>query len=209
MDMLVLHYTDMLTAEEACGRMCDPQAQVSAHYLIDTDGSVVRLVDEEKRAWHAGVSYWGGERDINSRSIGIELQNPGHSNGYVPFPEPQMQALIDLCRDILQRHPILPGNILGHSDIAPDRKRDPGELLDWKMLAENGIGIFPDPDEGTAGNPALLRETLTAIGYDPDSERAVEAFQRRYRPARIDNEADVETTTLAEVLLHSPLRQRT
>jgi N-acetylmuramoyl-L-alanine amidase len=142
-DILVLHYTGMRTAEEALQRLCDPDAIVSAHYTIDRDGCIYRHVDESLRARHAGVSYWAGERDVNSRSIGIELVNPGHEFGYVPFPDAQIGALIDLARGIVIRHSIPSHRIVGHSDVAPARKSDPGELFPWKALAESGVGIFP------------------------------------------------------------------
>lgn len=142
-DILVLHYTGMSSCGDALARLCDPAAKVSAHYLIDEDGTVFHLVAEERRAWHAGISFWAGERDINSRSIGIELVNPGHELGYRHFPETQMLRLAELARDILARHPIPQQRVLGHSDVAPGRKRDPGELFNWQWLAGQGIGIWP------------------------------------------------------------------
>jgi N-acetylmuramoyl-L-alanine amidase len=140
--MIVIHYTDMKTAQDALNRMCDKKAEASAHYMIDLDGTIYQLVEEEKRAWHAGVSFWDGETDVNSISIGIELVNKGHSNGYHPFPQEQMQSLIKLCKDIKTRYEIPAENIVGHSDVAPDRKQDPGHLFDWEMLAKNGINNF-------------------------------------------------------------------
>ena len=142
-DMLVLHYTGMVSAEAAIERLCDPAAKVSAHYLIDEDGAVRRLVDENHRAWHAGEASWRGKSDINARSLGIELVNPGHEFGYRPFPEAQMAALEALAQDILARHTIEARNVVGHSDVAPRRKTDPGELFDWRRLAEAGIGLWP------------------------------------------------------------------
>ncbi len=144
-DMLVMHYTGMRTAGEALARLCDPDAKVSAHYTIDRDGRVYTHVPEDRRAWHAGVSYWAGERNVNARSIGIELVNPGHEFGYEPFPEEQIAALIDLAGGILSRHPIPAHRVVGHSDVAPARKMDPGERFPWKQLAEFGIGIWPTP----------------------------------------------------------------
>ena len=135
--MIVIHYTGMKTAQDALERLCDPAAEVSAHYVIDEDGTLYQLVEEDKRAWHAGVSEWEGETDINSASIGIELVNPGHEFGYREFPPEQMEALSELCKDIMARHDI--GTVLGHSDVAPERKQDPGELFDWGWLAEQGI----------------------------------------------------------------------
>jgi N-acetylmuramoyl-L-alanine amidase len=142
-DILVLHYTGMKTAEEALARLCDPASKVSAHYTIDRAGTVYVHVPEERRAWHAGVSCWAGERNVNARSIGIELVNPGHEFGYVPFTDDQVSALIDLARGILARHPIPPARVLGHSDVAPARKTDPGELFPWACLADYGIGAWP------------------------------------------------------------------
>jgi len=142
-NMLVLHYTGMKSCEAALGRLCDENAQVSAHYLIDEDGTLYHLVDESRRAWHAGVSSWRGITDVNAHSIGIELVNPGHEHGYRDFPEVQMVALIDLCKDVLSRHAIPAQNVVGHSDVAPERKQDPGELFDWQRLASNGIGMWP------------------------------------------------------------------
>ena len=142
-DMLVLHYTGMRTAEEALARLCDAQAKVSAHYTIDRGGAVYVHVPEERRAWHAGVSYWAGERNVNARSIGIELVNPGHEFGYVPFTDDQIASFIDLACGIVERHAIPPRRVLGHSDVAPVRKSDPGELFPWARLAEFGIGVWP------------------------------------------------------------------
>lgn len=195
-DILLLHYTGMQSAEASLARLCDPDAKVSAHYLIEEDGTVYGMVDEVKRAWHAGVSYWAGATDINARSVGIELQNPGHEFGYRPFPNDQMTALIDLCKGILARHAIPPDRVLGHSDVAPRRKEDPGELFDWTRLAAAGIGRLPkavalgtDPDEQQA------RTYLSGIGYDPDAPLVdiLTAFQRRYRQAAVNGTLDRET----------------
>ena len=162
-DILLIHYTGMRDGDAALQRLCDPAAKVSSHYLIDEDGTIHRLVDESRRAWHAGVGYWAGERDINAVSIGIELVNPGHDNGYRAFPQPQMAALIELGKAILARHPIPPSRVLGHSDIAPTRKIDPGELFDWKAgrgrdrpLAGAGIRTLgPGVDPAGAGTLRL------------------------------------------------------
>jgi len=188
--MLVLHYTGMESAAAALTRLCDTGAQVSAHYLIDEDGGIHRLVDEAKRAWHAGLGYWRGARDINGRSIGIELANPGHEFGYRPFPEPQMQALVDLCRDVLGRHTIPARNVIGHSDVAPDRKLDPGEFMDWQRLAEAGIGTWPDEADDPSEDPL---KDLAAYGYDVSARHVISAFQRHFRPACIDGHADPHT----------------
>lgn len=194
-DMLVLHYTGMKTAEEALARLCDPAAKVSAHYLIGEDGAVRPLVPEGKRAWHAGEAFWRGETDINGRSVGIEIVNPGHEFGYRPFPEAQMAALISLARNILFRHSIPARNVVGHSDIAPRRKEDPGELFDWQRLAAEGIGLWPDaPGNGEGEDAASL---LSGIGYETvDLTKTVIAFQRRFRPARVDGAVDAETLGL-------------
>jgi N-acetylmuramoyl-L-alanine amidase len=202
-DMLILHYTGMRTAAEALDRLCSPAAKVSAHYVVDEDGTLRRLVPETRRAWHAGVSFWAGRRDINGASIGIEIVNPGHEFGYRPFSEPQMAALEALAQDILRRHPIPARFVLGHSDVAPQRKTDPGELFDWARLARLGIGLWPDI-AATVAAPEGIAETqrrLAAIGYETpqsgvldDATRAVNtAFQRHFRPARCDGEADGET----------------
>ena len=196
-DMLVLHYTGMPSAEPALDRLCDPVAKVSAHYLIDEDGTIFRLVAESMRAWHAGVASWRGETDVNGRSIGIELVNPGHEFGYRPFPEAQMAALEELAGDILSRHPIPPRHVLGHSDVAPGRKTDPGELFDWPRLARAGIGLWPD-DEGETGDPGDSEQLLVQFGYGIGETvemrtAAIEAFQRHFRPSRIDGVMDRET----------------
>ncbi len=152
-DMLVLHYTGMKTADEALARLCDPAAKVSAHYTIGRDGRVYRHVPEDARAWHAGVSYWAGARNINARSIGIELVNPGHEFGYIPFTDEQIAALIDIAQEIMARHTIAPARVVAHSDVAPARKEDPGELFPWRALAEYRIGLWPG-----AGEPATRQK---------------------------------------------------
>jgi N-acetylmuramoyl-L-alanine amidase len=203
-DMLILHYTGMRTAQEALDRLCDPAAKVSAHYLIDEGGTVTRLVVEEKRAWHAGISSWRGRTDINGASIGIELVNPGHEFGYRRFPESQMAALEELARRILGRHPIPARHVIGHSDIAPLRKQDPGEFFDWPRLARTGIGFWPDFTGQTAAKLPGLREiqaNLAVIGYfcpqsgaqDAATTAALLAFQRHFRPGRCDGVLDAET----------------
>jgi N-acetylmuramoyl-L-alanine amidase len=180
-DMLVIHYTGMPTAQDALERMCDADARVSAHYMIDEDGAVHALVPEGMRAWHAGVSSWRGHTDINARSIGIELVNPGHEFGYRPFSEAQMLALIELAGEILIRHPIQSRNVVGHSDIAPSRKTDPGELFDWKRLAAEGIGLWPDDEASFGADPDEIPVMLREFGYDTsDFAVALVAFRRRY-----------------------------
>ena len=198
-DMLVLHYTGMVDANAALARLTDPDAEVSAHYVIDEDGAVRQLVDEARRAWHAGAASWRGHADINSRSIGIELVNPGHEFGYRAFPDPQMATLIDLGRDIVARHPIPARNIVGHSDVAPTRKRDPGALFDWQRLAEAELGLWPEEKAAeTSAIPAMLAQ----FGYDVgDLAAAVTAFQRHFRANKIDGSADAQCARLAAGLL--------
>ena len=216
--ILVLHYTGMETAEAAIERLCDPDAQVSAHYVVKEDGTVLQLVDEDKRAWHAGVSSWNGITDVNSASVGIEIVNGGHDFGLPDFPDAQINALIPLCKTILAGHEIKPRNIVGHSDIAPDRKEDPGEKFPWKGLAAAGIGLWPgegngdqrrvfepgDRDRGVT----LLQRALAGIGYDividgvmsETMVSVVRAFQRRYRPTQVDGVVDMETFDLVSRL---------
>jgi len=193
-DMLVLHYTGMRTAAAALDRLCDPAAKVSAHYAIDEDGTVLRLVAEDRRAWHAGVAFWAGSTDINGRAIGIELVNPGHEFGYRPFAPAQMAALVDLAGDLLARHPIPAGQVLGHSDVAPRRKRDPGELFDWKALAAAGIGLWPEDAAPAPPDRTAAIRLLAAIGYETDDPAAsLAAFQRHFRPERVDGRLDAPT----------------
>lgn len=196
---VILHYTGMPTAEEALKRMTDPSSEVSSHYMIDEDGSVTQLVAEDMRAWHSGKSFWQGERDINSHSIGIEIVNPGHAFGYRPFPDVQINALQDLLDDIMQRHSIQDAGVLGHSDVAPVRKQDPGELFPWEALAKDGIGVWPNL-ENMDKSPAVDGEAMTllqAIGYDLADESeldfVVTAFQRHFRPSNVDGFIDPET----------------
>ncbi|MEM9682679.1 MAG: N-acetylmuramoyl-L-alanine amidase [Pseudomonadota bacterium] len=198
--MLVLHYTGMVGAEAALDRLCDPAAKVSAHYLIDEDGTVFALVPEEKRAWHAGVAAWRGNRDVNARSIGIELANPGHEFIYRDFPNSQMAALTDLATDILARHAIPSRNVVGHSDLAPDRKLDPGERFDWQGLAAGGIGLWPARPRDVGEDPMAL---LAEYGYDVSARHAVAAFQRHFRPGKIDGVLDPETLGLLGGLIES------
>jgi len=197
-DMLVLHYTGMRSAADALDRMCDPAAKVSAHYMIDEDGTVRALVDESMRAWHAGVASWRGHADVNARSIGIELVNPGHEFGYRPFPEAQMATLVGLAQEVLVRHDIPARNVVGHADVAPARKEDPGELFDWRRLAESGIGLWPDAPRLGDGE---LGELLRRYGYASGDAAAVRAFQRHFRPARVDGRGDAETAGLLRRLL--------
>jgi N-acetylmuramoyl-L-alanine amidase len=209
-DIIVLHYTGMKTGAEALERLRDPAAKVSSHYLVEEDGRVFRLVPEERRAWHAGVSYWKGETDVNAASIGIEIVNPGHEFGYRPFPDVQIEAVIALLDDVRGRWSVPDARIVGHSDVAPARKTDPGELFPWKRLAEAGHGLWfePAPAPGPAlqtGDTGLgvyaLQAGLHRLGYQPlpsgtyDEETAtvVTAFQRHWRPEMVDGIADGET----------------
>ena len=187
----MLHYTGMRTGRAAIERLRDPAAKVSSHYVVEEDGAVFRLVPEERRAWHAGVSHWRGRQGLNDRSIGIEIVNPGHEFGYRPFPALQMAAVCDLCLEIIARHPIAPWDVVGHSDAAPDRKQDPGELFDWEGLAANGVGLWPAAAASAQEEPAAL---LAAIGYRTDLPLPLllTAFQRRWRPERVDGMADAE-----------------
>ncbi len=193
--MIVLHYTGMVDAPSALARLCDPVAEVSAHYLVDEDGTIHRMVAEDKRAWHAGKARWRGIEDVNSASIGIELVNPGHEFGYRPFSEEQIDALIPLVAEIKERHGITRGNVVGHSDIAPMRKQDPGELFPWHRLARLRLAL-PRPtrnlmDPGWSDAGFLI--ALERFGYDvTDKLAAVVAFQRRYRPELIDGTIDGE-----------------
>jgi N-acetylmuramoyl-L-alanine amidase len=198
-DMLVLHYTGMHTANEALARLCDPSAKVSAHYTIDEDGTVYAHVPEARRAWHAGQSYWAGATDINACSIGVELVNPGHEFGYRDFAEDQIASLITLCHSILMRHPIPSWRVLGHSDVAPARKEDPGELFPWQKLAKAGIGLWPQSMTSDLGPDVLSR-----FGYDPGvpQDKAIAAFQRHFRPKKLDGQWDSECEGLLAWLLN-------
>jgi len=220
-DVLVLHYTGMATAREALERMRDPALKVSAHWCIDEDGRIYRLVPEAMRAWHAGLSNWRQRNLVNDVSIGIELVNPGHEFGYRPFPGRQMDALSALAANILARHEIPPANVVGHSDIAPRRKNDPGELFDWARLARDGIGLWPQgADEPPNAAPALTKGA-TGAGvrafqanlfdygyglwvdgvYGEESEAVARAFQRHFRQARVDGIADGATRAILRHLL--------
>jgi N-acetylmuramoyl-L-alanine amidase len=219
-DILLLHYTGMQSTDEALGRLASPDAKVSSHYLVREDGTVVQMVAEARRAYHAGVSSWDGETDINSRSIGIEIANPGHDFGCPPYPEKQVASVIGLCRDILGRHAaIRPERVLAHSDVAPARKRDPGEWFFWRELAEAGIGLWVPPHPlmsghilapGDGGEAVLaLQQSLAGYGYglaptgtfDAQTRDVVTAFQRHFRPARVDGFADPSTrATLADLV---------
>ena len=221
-DTLILHYTGMKDFESALARLTDSAAKVSAHYLIDESGEIYQLVSEERRAWHAGISSWRGTKDINDCSIGIELANPGHEFGYCPFPQAQMAALHMLAKDILVRQSIPPHRVLGHSDVAPSRRCDPGELFDWEGTAAEGIGIWPEdfnlPSQrkevslelGSAGDYVHgAQRDLAQFGYgieltgvfDEMTRDVVTAFQRHFRPTRVDGILDFETRCRLDVLV--------
>ncbi|WP_242095582.1 N-acetylmuramoyl-L-alanine amidase [Sphingomonas sp. CROZ-RG-20F-R02-07] len=202
--MIVLHYTGMIDAQSAIDRLRDPAAKVSAHYVVAEDGTVLRMVAEDKRAWHAGRSHWRGIEDVNSASVGIEIVNPGHEFGYRPFPPQQIEALIPLVAAIKERHGIGRGDIVGHSDVAPARKRDPGELFPWGQLARLRLAL-PRPTRNlmdpmwTEGGFCLA---LERFGYDvSDRMAAIMAFQRRFRPELIDGEVDAECRMILLALL--------
>lgn len=198
-DILLLHYTGMQTADEAINRLRDPAARVSSHYVVDEDGTILQLVAEEKRAWHAGVSCWCEAREINARSIGIEIVNPGHEWGYRPFPAAQMQAVTALSQQIVAQHRIPARRVIGHSDVAPLRKQDPGELFDWQGLAARGVGLWPRPQPVSWTEGQFLR-ALNLYGYDIEGpagtaaatmrHAAILAFQRHFAPARLDGRID-------------------
>lgn len=216
---LILHYTGMDSAEKACNWLCVPESKVSCHYLIDEQGAITQMVGEELRAWHAGVSTWEDEIDINSASIGIEIQNPGHSGGYPDFPLPQMQAVAALSKDIITRHAIKAQHVLAHSDVAPGRKVDPGEKFDWHYLHAQGVGHWVEPEpvssgvflqEGDTGQSVLaLQGMLKMYGYgiechgqyDKRTRQVVEAFQRHFRPAKVDGVADQSSVATLHKLL--------
>jgi N-acetylmuramoyl-L-alanine amidase len=223
-DCILLHYTGMPTAEGALARLCDPAAEVSCHYLVFEDGRILQLAPEARRAWHAGAGRWKDDADINSCSIGIEIVNPGHEGGLPPYPSAQIEAVIALCADIIARHKIPPERVLAHSDIAPGRKRDPGEHFPWGALHGRGIGHWVPPvpisggrllSPGEAGQPVeALQAMLGLYGYpcpqtglyDRETEAVVAAFQRRFRPARVDGIADASTiTTLRDLIAALPL----
>jgi N-acetylmuramoyl-L-alanine amidase len=218
-DMIVLHYTGMTSADDALDRLCSAEARVSSHYLVFEDGRIFQLVPEARRASHAGVSSWEGETDINSRSIGIEIANPGHDGGYPDFPAGQIDVVIALCRDILARRPMRPDRVVAHSDVAPSRKNDPGEKFPWQRLHAAGIGHWVEPsplgdDRGLAQGDhgpavAALQSSLAAYGYgiaaggrfDQATHDVVVAFQRHFRPARVDGIADRSTIETLRRLL--------
>ena len=200
--MVVLHYTGMTSGAAAIDWLANPQSGVSAHYVVAEDGQVLQMVDESKRAWHAGRSWWRGVTDVNSASIGIEIVNPGHEFGYVPFPAAQMEAVHALVAEITTRHAILPANVVGHSDIAPTRKEDPGELFDWPRLARAGLAATSRPCMDPNWSDPGFMAALGRYGYDIFAPtEAVIAFQRHHRPAKFVGVIDAETRTILRGLL--------
>lgn len=208
--MIIIHYTGMPSEEAALHRLCDPDSKVSSHYFINESGETLRLVDEDKRAWHAGISFWGGITDINSHSIGIELVNPGHEFGYRSFPDKQISALVKLCRRLIADYTIPAAHVLAHSDIAPKRKEDPGELFPWKLLAAEGVGLWPVVKESeTHDDPALRAEAsfskmLATYGYNLDVPygKLVMAFHRHFYPEKFlgrHDPAEVDNTSVARL----------
>lgn len=207
--LIVLHYTGMQTAEAALARLTDADSKVSAHYTVDEDGKVYRHVEEDRRAWHAGYSFWRGESDINAHSIGIEIVNPGREWGYRAFPDAQIRAVTSLCKVIMERHGIEDEDVLGHSDVAPARKDDPGELFPWQRLAQEGIGTWPSPSDEDAVKAAAIsvERALHDYGYDPRVKfrDKLVAFQRRYVPELFASGQAGEADSLTRVRLYALL----
>lgn len=221
-NMILIHYTEMVSAEAAMRRLSDPTAEVSSHYLISTTGKVYQLVDEEHRAWHAGVARWGRHSDVNSHSIGIELDHIGvdDKGNFVPFPDDQISSLVKLMKDILGRHTIPARNIIGHSDVAPARKQDPGPQFPWRHLADHGIGVWPralpeldvsDLKRGDRGAAVRrFQQGLRRYGYGlsvdgqfgPETATVVRAFQAHFRAHRVDGVGDRETQSILAALLN-------
>ncbi len=226
-DTLILHYTGMPEAGEALQWLCNPASQVSSHYFVFENGHTLQLVPEERRAWHAGASHWAGETDLNSASIGIEIANPGHPGGLPDFPEAQIAATLNLCRDICERWQIPPERVLAHSDVAPGRKIDPGEKFPWRRFAEGGVGLWIEPApikggrffaRGDAGPPVEALQAMFAMlgygvsvdgSYDERFEAVVAAFQRHWRPEKVDGVADGSTITTLRDLLAVTQESRT
>ncbi len=205
-DMLLLHYTGMQNCDEALARLCNENSKVSAHYVIDEAGGLYALVPEDKRAWHAGEAFWAGERDINSCSIGIEISNGGHDFGLPEFSEAQMARAVSLCVELVGKYHIRPARVLGHSDVAPSRKQDPGEKFNWQRLARAGVGLWadpPPPDENIRPIEIWMMSDFSAYGYQTENiapADLVRAFQRHYRPARIDGRMDESTLSVLAAL---------
>ena len=211
-DAIILHYTGMNSAEAALALLCNPASGVSCHYVVLEDGGIVQLVRESARAWHAGDSFWQGHTDLNSASIGIEIVNAGHDGGLPPFADAQIESVVALCRDLSQRYSIIPARVLAHSDIAPSRKRDPGERFPWSRLAKAGVGVWRESDQAKAGptmNMAGVQTMLARYGYkieqtgvlDARTRAVVVAFQRHFRPAHTDGELDPQTVSILSALV--------
>lgn len=216
--MIILHYTDTKDTQEALDYMMDARREVSAHYVVERDGHVIQMVKDQKRAWHAGKAYWRGERDINSHSIGIEIVNPGHTYGHEPFPDVQIQAVVALCQRVMKRWTIKESNVLGHEDVAPGRKQDPGHLFPWQYLAGQGVGVWPEPTalDFEAATDIVAQNTgfsglLRQFGYDPDANKdeRILAFHRHFYPEKFgmdEHPALVDVASVAKILslLRSP-----
>jgi N-acetylmuramoyl-L-alanine amidase len=219
-DMIVLHYTGMAVAEDAIKRMCSPYTEVSAHYVVQEDGRILQLVPESRRAWHAGSSSWAGQSDVNSCSIGIEIVNPGHDYMYPDFPKRQIAAVTALCRSILTRYKVPRHRVLGHSDVAPSRKQDPGEKFPWRVLYDSGVGLWVKPTPVDPNSPiyvlgesdpviAEAQTLLASYGYsvsadgylDSATRDAIAAFQRHFRPAKVDGVLDSSTLETLRALI--------
>jgi N-acetylmuramoyl-L-alanine amidase len=219
-DMIVLHYTGMSSTTAAIDHLCSPYSEVSAHYVVLEDGTIIQCVPEARRAWHAGQAAWAGETDINSCSIGIEIANPGHDHGYPEFPRRQIAAVTTLCRSIFTRHKIPRERVLGHSDVAPARKRDPGEKFPWRILHGSGIGLWVNPAPIAPNGPiyvlgesdatvAEAQRLLAGYGYaasqsgyiDGPTRDAIAAFQRHFRPAKVDGVLDRSTLATLKTLV--------
>lgn len=195
LDLIIIHYTGMATAQAALARLCEPNTKVSAHYLIERNGQLYQLVDEKKRAWHAGVSFWQGETDINGISLGIELDNGGHDFGLPAYPEIQIKALLSLLNELVQKYHIPKNRIIGHSDIAPTRKMDPGEHFPWRILHNHGFGLWPESSPASPQPQSIheVQKTLAVIGYDcpltgtldPQTVAIIKAFQQHFTPQEI------------------------
>lgn len=218
-DILLMHYTGVPTPEFAIDILTSGEREVSCHYLVRQDGSIVHMVDEDKRAWHAGKSWWEGAGDVNSRSVGIEICNPGHGENYHDFPDRQIETVVALSKDIIERHAIKPCRVLAHSDVAPGRKIDPGEKFPWARLADEGVGVWAAPaaiaggsvlDDGASGDEVTsLQRNLAAYGYGIDvtgtydgaTATVVRAFQLHFRPSLCDGRADASTIATLDALL--------
>lgn len=207
---IILHYTGTETAKEASDVYMDKDGGLSPHYMVDVDGSVTQFVEESARAWHAGKSFWEGEEDLNSLSIGIEIVNGGHYKDHPEFPAEQIEAVIALCRQIIGRHDIKPINVIGHSDIATGRRFDPGPLFPWSRLAQNGVGFWPEPEEGDFQTDIGVRSGLLKFGYTDQCEDVVlvREFQRHYEPELFSKGLEGQVSERTRALIACLLRQK-